>query len=308
MNGGNLPSDLPASYRNRGVRRPSVSAEVITEEQSRSFRATRYPKSEEAIATIRGAVQDNFLFEGLSYKQLFDVIECMLERKVSADEEVMRQGEEGDNFYVVTEGTFDAIKDGTVVFTYSGKGAFGELALMYNCPRAATVVARSQGTLWALDRATFTNMLVAERRRRALASDAWLSRVPILDYLSKTDVARLADALLAKQYSEGETIFSQGDVGNMFFIVEEGEAKGLHLATEDGSVREMAVFREGDYFGERALIVDEPRALTVVASTPLKVMCLDAPAFERILGPCKHAMQERINAYESLVAAQEAGD
>lgn len=56
-----------------------------------------------------------------------------------------RQGEEGDNFYVIGEGTFEARilqPDGEekTVFTYEGKGAFGELALMYNCPRAATVL------------------------------------------------------------------------------------------------------------------------------------------------------------------------
>jgi len=54
-----------------------------------------------------------------------------------------REGEEGDNFYVIESGQFKATKvDGDkekLLFTYHGEGAFGELALMYNCPRAATV-------------------------------------------------------------------------------------------------------------------------------------------------------------------------
>ena len=55
-----------------------------------------------------------------------------------------RQGDEGDNFYIVGEGTFaariaQASGQDRTVFTYEGKGAFGELALMYNCPRAASV-------------------------------------------------------------------------------------------------------------------------------------------------------------------------
>ena len=54
-----------------------------------------------------------------------------------------RQGEQGDNFYVVQTGQFKATKmeggSEKLLFTYRNQGAFGELALMYNCPRAASV-------------------------------------------------------------------------------------------------------------------------------------------------------------------------
>jgi cAMP-dependent protein kinase regulator len=77
----------------------------------------------------------------------------------------------------------------------------------------------------------------------------------------------------------------------------QGEAVGVYEA-EDGSAKQVAQMRSGDYFGERALLTLEPRALTVKAVTALKVLSLDAPSFERILGPCKGAMAERIAAYE----------
>lgn len=54
-----------------------------------------------------------------------------------------REGQEGDNFYVIEEGVFKATKmvgpSRKELFTYEHHGAFGELAMMYNCPRAATV-------------------------------------------------------------------------------------------------------------------------------------------------------------------------
>lgn len=52
-----------------------------------------------------------------------------------------REAEQGDNFYVIESGIFAACIKEKRVFVYEGKGAFGELALMYNCPRAATVQA-----------------------------------------------------------------------------------------------------------------------------------------------------------------------
>eukprot|EP00307_Rebecca_sp_RCC1486_P014014 CAMPEP_0119413722 /NCGR_PEP_ID=MMETSP1335-20130426/5707_1 /TAXON_ID=259385 /ORGANISM="Chrysoculter rhomboideus, Strain RCC1486" /LENGTH=321 /DNA_ID=CAMNT_0007438531 /DNA_START=55 /DNA_END=1020 /DNA_ORIENTATION=+ len=295
-----MPSDLPAHYR--GARRGSVSAEVISRAQQESYVHKIYPKSDETAAAIRRSIGENFLFDGLSAKQLRDVIDCMFEKRVEAGENVMVQGEDGDNYYVVTSGVFEAVKNGSVVCKYDGSGAFGELALMYNCPRAATIVARTAGELWALERSTFTYMLLAERKKRAVASETWLAKIPVLDYLDSTDRARVCDALVSKDFAAGVTIFEQGEVGLWFYLVEEGEAIGVHMQ-DDGSTKEVAHFREGDYFGERALITDDPRALTVVAKTALKVLCLDAPGFERLLGPCKHAMQERIASYQSLSAA-----
>ena len=54
-----------------------------------------------------------------------------------------REQEQGDNFYVIESGIFAACIKEKRVFVYEGKGAFGELALMYNCPRAATVQVRA---------------------------------------------------------------------------------------------------------------------------------------------------------------------
>ena len=68
----------------------------------------------------------------------------MFEHKVKTGETVIRQGDDGDYFYVVEEGVYHAlinIDDGSMkkVFEYNGEGNFGELALLYNMPRAATV-------------------------------------------------------------------------------------------------------------------------------------------------------------------------
>jgi len=81
---------------------------------------------------------------------------------------VIRQGDVGDFFYVVEEGSFDFyIKSGNDPSGLGGKvgsagpgGSFGELALMYNATRAASVVSTSPGVLWALDRITFRRILM----------------------------------------------------------------------------------------------------------------------------------------------------
>jgi cAMP-dependent protein kinase regulator len=81
--------------------------------------------------------------------------------KVRRGDAVIRQGDAGDNFYCVAYGEYDVsvvdsvIGGSTKVAEVANGGSFGELALMYGSPRAATVTARTDGGLWALDRHAF---------------------------------------------------------------------------------------------------------------------------------------------------------
>lgn len=74
---------------------------------------------------------------------------------VSSGDEVIKQGEVGEYFYVIESGEFAVIVNGSEVNTYQQQGSFGELALVYSRPRAATVLSRSDGMLWKLSRAAF---------------------------------------------------------------------------------------------------------------------------------------------------------
>ncbi|MGH0128637.1 UNVERIFIED_CONTAM: hypothetical protein FKN15_037397 [Acipenser sinensis] len=87
-------------------------------------------------------------------EQMSQVLDAMFERLVSPGEHVIDQDDDGDNFYVIERGTYDiSVKvDGIdcCIGTYNNHGSFGELALMYNTPRAATIIATSPGALWGL--------------------------------------------------------------------------------------------------------------------------------------------------------------
>lgn len=69
----------------------------------------------------------------------------------SVDEAIIRQGDIGDLFFCLEIGNATAEVDGSQVFSYEPGGCFGELALIYNSPRAASVIAKSACKLWALD-------------------------------------------------------------------------------------------------------------------------------------------------------------
>lgn len=167
-------------------------------------------------------------------------------------------------------------------------GSFGELALMYNAPRAATVVSAEGGcTLWALDRITFRRILMDSTFQRRRLYESFLEEVPLLSTLTRYERSKIADALETQKYPAGTTIIKEGDAGEAFYLLESGEAEAFKVGTE-GAVKQ---YKKGDYFGELALLNDAPRAASVVSRTEAKVAKLGKDGFQRLLGPVESIMR-----------------
>jgi cAMP-dependent protein kinase regulator len=167
-------------------------------------------------------------------------------------------------------------------------GSFGELALMYGAPRAATVVsAESQCTLWALDRVTFRRILMESTFTRRRMYEGFLEEVPLLSSLTPYERSKIADALESQKFPPGHTIIKEGDPGDSFYLLESGEA----VAYRDGNDAPVKHYKKGDFFGELALLNDAPRAASVVSKTEVKVARLGKKAFSRLLGPVEGIMR-----------------
>ncbi len=84
----------------------------------------------------------------------------LIRREVPANTTVIRQGEPGDYFYVVDSGSVKVVRDGEQVATDYRGDSFGEMALLYNCPRNATLITLEPCTLWCVDRITFRSVVM----------------------------------------------------------------------------------------------------------------------------------------------------
>ncbi|EPS29738.1 cAMP-dependent protein kinase regulatory subunit [Penicillium oxalicum] len=302
------PAALPTGTVQQGFpnnyalgRRTSVSAESLnpTSAGSDSWSPPQHPKSEEQLARLKTAVSSNFLFSHLDDDQFKTVLDALVEKPIPAKGiKVISQGDAGDYFYIVEDGHFDiyihpagSVQPGTdgmgnkVASTGPG-GSFGELALMYNAPRAATVVSTdAKSTLWALDRITFRRILMDSAFQRRRMYEAFLEEVPLLSSLKPYERSKIADALEPIKFPAGSTIINEGDPGDAFYLLESGEAEAVK---NDVSVKQ---YNRGDYFGELALLDDKPRAANVVTKTEVKVARLGRDGFKRLLGPVEDIMR-----------------
>lgn len=299
--------DFPANFSR--VRRVSVSAEsLVPSAANDEWSPPVFPKTAEQLARLRTAIQGNFLFTSLDEEQSQQVLSALNEKPIpAAGTRIITQGDVGDFFYVVEKGEFDVFVNsgppvtspitptakGTAAFgkkvtTVSPGGSFGELALMYNAPRAATIISTTPHSIvWSLDRVTFRRILMENTFKRRRMYEAFLGEVEILKSLEAYERNKIADALETRHFEPNEIIIRQGDPGDNFYLLESGEAE-VFLADKQGPVKK---YNKGDYFGELALLNDEPRAASIVAKTRVKVAYLGKDGFQRLLGPVAEIMR-----------------
>ncbi|XP_008328754.1 cAMP-dependent protein kinase type I-alpha regulatory subunit [Cynoglossus semilaevis] len=283
-------------------RRGAISAEVYTEEDAASYVRKVVPKDYKSMAALGKAMEKNVLFAHLDDNERSDIFDAMFSVNFLAGETVIQQGDEGDNFYVIDQGEMDVYVNNVWVTSIGEGGSFGELALIYGTPRAATVRAKSNVKLWGIDRDSYRRILMGSTLRKRKMYEEFLSKVSILESLDKWERLTVADALETVLFKDGQKIVVQGEPGDEFFIILEGTAAVLQRRSKDEEFVEVGRLGPSDYFGEIALLMNRPRAATVAACGPLKCVKLDRPRFERVLGPCSDILKRNIEQYNSFVS------
>lgn len=158
------------------------------------------------------------MFDALNPVDKKAIIDAIVPCTKKAGEVIINEGDDGDNFYVVEQGQLTCtkvLKQGeapTFLKEYNPGESFGELALLYNAPRAATLVAKSNVVeLWSLDRSTFNHIIKTAVQKKREKYDEFLERVEILKCMEKYERTKLADAFKEEWYESGDFIITEGD-------------------------------------------------------------------------------------------------
>jgi cAMP-dependent protein kinase regulator len=230
------------------------------------------------------------------------LILAVKEKTVKANERLITEGDDGDCMFIIESGSADCLKkiDGAekVVKTCSAGEVFGELALLYNCPRAASVEAKEDTSLWELDRETFNNIVKESAAKKRNTYTDFLKTVPLFSNIDSYEMMTIADALKMETYPEKDTlIIKQGDVGDRFFMTLEGECVAKQLIS--GFEQPVMVHKKGDYFGELALIKKGVRVASVYTNAAdTKVLYMERDTFKRLMGPIEDILRREAKRYD----------
>ena len=295
--------------RKKEKKRAAVSAEAYGEiNKKEDFKPRIIKKTEEQINKIKLRIVSSFLFSNLEPNELDIVIGAMDEAHFKEGETVIKQGDDGDCLFVVEDGNLDCSKhftpDGEEKYlkTYYPGEAFGELALLYNAPRAATIKAKTDCDLWVLDRETFNNIVKDAAQKKREKYEAFLKKVDILSTIDSYELTQICDAVKSSVYMKGDFIIKEGESGDVFYILEEGECIASKRLEPGKPPEEIKRYHSGEYFGERALIKGEPRYANIeVVSDTCRILSLDRNSFKRLLGPIEPLLQRNIEKYKKFV-------
>lgn len=261
-------------------------------------------KSPEIYALIKLSMTKHPIFSNMNEYQRIRVIDAMKRIEVNEGTVCCKQGETGRSFYSIEKGTFlrrrciDPVRCNYEECNIGPGDVFGDMFL-YNTPRKSTVTALTDGVVWAIDRYTYRQTLELYEREQLKERIHFLTKLPIFSSLTTDELVRLSEACYTLYYEEGEKIITKGtavDDHSYFYIIQSGRCK-VYISE---SVQEN-ILESGAFFGERALMTDEPRSTDIVADTDVVLFALDRQSFNILLGPINNILSRTIENYGLLI-------
>jgi len=284
--------DTKVRFAKRDAKRAAIDTEIL--DNFEIDRSKVKPKTDEESEWLLNCIKENLLFQNMTPSQKKELVQYMYLETVDKNAALITQGEEGNTFYVINKGCFDVTINDIQVATCMKGECTGDLALIYNAPRSASVTAKESSEVWCIDRKTFRKVLMEHHQKQTSMNIEFLKGVPLLGPLITAEVQLLDQALQEKPFAEGEVIFEQGDVGALFYIIKSGEVEGKI----EGENKESFKLTAGDFFGERALLTNEPRAATMTAITDVVCLWLSRKDFADLLGPLQDILDRQTEEYK----------
>lgn len=235
------------------------------------------PKGDKDIELILSVLKNHYIFNSIDKTSQLSIIKKVRCFEIGPKETIFEQGQPGICFFVVSSGRLE-VKAGNEKRILGPGKSFGELALIDNRPRTATVKTLEPCVLWGLDRENFMKALKRMRVKEYEANKSFISSINIFNILTPSQKESLLGAFVTQRWQSGQIVVKEGDNSEMLYIIKEGIAI-LHPERTDS--REM---HKGDYFGEHALLNQTPQQATIMAATDLLLISIGRSSLSQVLG------------------------
>lgn len=257
-------------------------------------------KTPEQNALLHDALRQNEFLKNIltdTTRQL--IIDVLVPEDLTAEAVIIKQGQTGDYMYISESGQYEVYKDNELVKTFDVPTVFGEVAIIYDHKRQATVKALTDGKLWKISRGDYSRVMVKSAKENDYEIVNFLKTVPKIQDAPESRLKEAGGLFKLTTFVSGTNIVQQGEDGNEFFIIRAGSVK----VTKDSE--ELASLNRGKWFGEQALLAnDKKRQATVCADSPIvECLVLSSEDFLNLFGDLEGFMSEPKNKSSTISVA-----
>lgn len=188
-------------------------------------------------------------------------------------EAIIRQGEAGDAFYIVEEGTVECHVNDQIALLTEGE-YFGEMALLNDKPRNASILARGAVKCLKLGRREFDSMIGPLATLLASNSTKRILRMfSRFQHLGEDELEMIVGAFEEVDFTDGDVIFSSGEAeAEAFYILKEGAVSIVDNKSD--STTDALMLQPGDHFGSEMVQGDTAVAYRSRATASGSVQCM----------------------------------
>lgn len=181
---------------------------------------------QETRTFLTGIMQHHFLFNAVQKSEYNPIFRALHLKKMSMHDVVFRQGDKGECLYFIRSGTFQVSIDGRNLKELGSSETFGELALLYQMERTATITCISEvGEVLVMDRKRFRSCMDNLTSKLYEKAVTFFRSDPNFRGLPEADQTHLAKACSMQEFNDGEQILRAGEVGDWLFIVMSGRVE-----------------------------------------------------------------------------------
>lgn len=255
-------------------------------------------KEPATLALLKAGVKQDRVCALLEDAEVDTIIETMEYFEFEEEEPVIEQGKVGTTFFVVETGKLQVSVNGTACNIVTAGSAFGGLALLYRCPRTATVVALEKCGVWGANGRTFQRVLQENAQRHYTENRKFLDSIRLFDGLTHKQKDRVGEGFFTEVFEANARVVTRGEDHSAIYFVKKGELatyKGGEVMTNGqfNNGEELGRVGPGDCFGERALVSAERHTESVIAKGRCELLCISVLELKEVLGSDLTACLER---------------
>ncbi|CAD8044669.1 unnamed protein product [Paramecium primaurelia] len=227
---------------------------------------------------IEKSFKSHFVFFNLTQQAIDYLIKNLVFCTQKRDQFIFQQGDQATSYFIVQKGQAEVIINQKQVKVISEGEYFGEIALLYNATRSASIKTITDCNFWMLDRGTFRKAIEDMMIKEYDDNRKFINEVTFFSFMTPEQRDSIAHALITTKFEPGETIVNEGDQADSYYVIKSGTV-GVFKGK-----KQINTMGPKDSFGEQALYEKSTRGASVRAETEVKCLALGRDNLTKILG------------------------